>query len=70
MHSADSVFVVDHTLMIVSRSHGFSTPSSPVTVPPQRSTTSSPSSVIATDAPTSSGVRPGSQLPRTRLGRA
>ena len=45
------VFVVDHTLVMVSRSHGAVPASS--TVPPQMSTTRSPSSTMATDAPTS-----------------
>ena len=61
-HSADRVFVVDQTLMIVSRSHGTSVAESVVTVPPQRSTTSSPSSVIASDAPTSLGSLPSAKL--------
>ena len=45
------VFVVEKTLMIVSRSHGVVPSRS--SVPPHRSTTSSPPSVIATDAPMS-----------------
>src|SRR3954452_5019418 len=45
------VFVVEKTLMIVSRSHGVVPASS--SVPPHRSTTTSPPSVMATDAPTS-----------------
>ncbi len=45
------VLVVDHTLVMVSRSHGAVPASS--TMPPQMSTTSSPSSTTATDAPTS-----------------
>ncbi len=49
--SADTVLVVDHTLMIVSRSHGAEGEASVATVPPHRSTTSSPSTVTATDAP-------------------
>ena len=48
--------------MIVSRSHGTSAAESVVTVPPQRSTTSSPSSVIASDAPTSFGSLPSAKL--------
>src|SRR5215207_2344095 len=47
----DIVFVVENTLMIVSSSHG--TVPAASWVPPHRSTTSSPSIVTATDAPTS-----------------
>ena len=50
--SADTVLVVDQTLMIVSRSTA-PTAASVAAVPPHRSTTSSPSSVMATDAPSS-----------------
>src|SRR4051812_9507619 len=45
------VLVVENTLMIVSSSHG--TPLASSCRPPQRSTASSPSTVTATDAPTS-----------------
>jgi hypothetical protein len=54
--------VVDQTLMIVSSCQSPSTPGAPVAsssgpskvaVPPHRSTTNSPPTVIATDAPTS-----------------
>ena len=64
-HSAAIVFVVDQTLMIVSSCQSPSTPGTPassssgpskVAVPPHRSTTNSPSTVIATDAPTSPWV--------------
>ena len=51
--SADTVLVVDQTLMIVSRSHGADGEASVAAVPPHRSTTSSPSTVMATDAPSS-----------------
>ena len=57
-HSAVIVFVVDQTLTMVSRSQGFVFASS--AWPPQMSTTTSPSSTTATDAPTSS---PWSKLP-------
>ena len=50
------VFVVDHTLMIVSSAHGV--PSSSI-VPPQMSTTVWPSCTMHTEAPTSA--------PRSRL---
>ena len=74
-HSAVIVLVVDQTLVMVSACQG-SAPSGS-RLPPQRSTTSSPSSATATDAPTSSplsrfavkaartGSNRGSQRPPT-----
>src|SRR5437660_9694565 len=54
--SAVMGLVVDHTLVMVSASHGSAPAAS--RLPPQRSTTVSPSSTTATEAPTS---RPSSK---------
>lgn len=67
-HRAVIVLVVDHTGVSVSRSHGVVRSAS--VYPPQRSTTGSPSTYTATEAPTSLSSSEAANASRTAANRS